>query len=1015
MILESVKNCPLIWLTIEENGVTRPRKYSELTIAEALQADCDVKVVRDLHTTNIDQLHAYLEQHEFHANKVRLMHERNSDPLALVATHQLTQTYTPAASGRNSGKQRAVICYNCKREEHISKQCTKPKRKRDDSWFKDKVTVIIHNAAYQADDLDAYNSDYDELNTAKVALMLNLSHYGSYAFAEVHNPDNVDNHMINHAVQKAQQLEPKLYDGNVIQNNSAIVISDFEETLMLAEESRSQMLLKQKDTMILKKLKHHLIGFDVVVKERTTATSLTEDTWEFEHTKACFRDEIIPFVKALKDLFNTFDQFLIDELSEVQNVFYQMKQAVEQHRLESQTFEIKMTQILNENERLLEQVINKDIVNIVVNSTMDSASMNVHECEKCLKLKTELLQLNQEIFQRDNSVSNQSALSFDHYFELNELKAQSQEKDTVISKLKERIKSLSGNKKMDKVKQDIEEIKTINIELDHRVLKLIAKNKHLKQAYKQLYDSIQSTRVKPSTSASGSQPSGNTKKDKIQRPPRRTASVKHSRINANSELICVKCNACMLFDNQDFCILNDVNARAKSKSIKKNSKGKVWKPTGKVFTNIRYIWRPTGRTFTMVGNACPLTRITTSTEVPSRNPISLETDTPKPVITLIYSRKPRKSKSTDPVRKSKVVQIVLWYLDSGCSKHMTGDRSHLINFVNKFLEAVATACYNQNRSIIRLHHEKTPYELLHNKPPELSSLHVFGALCYPTNDSENLGKLQLKADIGIFISYAPTKKAFWIYNRHTRRIIETIHVDFDELTTMASEHSSSEPVLHEMTPAIISSGLVPNHPLLTSFVPPSRTDWDLLFQPLFDELLNPSPNIDFLASEVIAPSVEVVAPEPAASTDSPSSTTVDQDAPSPKKSKLDEDLQGKPVDATLYRGMIRSLMYLTSSRPDLSYAVYLCARYHAKPTEKHLNADTDMSLTAYADADHARCSDSRRSTSGNTQFLGDKLVSWSSKKKKCIAISSSEAGYIALSGCCAQILWMHSQLTDYGF
>ncbi|GKB14867.1 retrovirus-related pol polyprotein from transposon TNT 1-94 [Tanacetum coccineum] len=118
-------------------------------------------------------------------------------------------------------------------------------------------------------------------------------------------------------------------------------------------------------------------------------------------------------------------------------------------------------------------------------------------------------------------------------------------------------------------------------------------------------------------------------------------------------------------------------------------------------------------------------------------------------------------------------------------------------------EAVATACYTQNRSMIRRRHGKTPYELLHDKPPDLSYLHVFGALCYLINDSENLGKLQPKADIGIFIGYAPTKKAFRIYNRRTRRIIETIHVDFDELTAMASEHSSSGPALHEMTPVTI--------------------------------------------------------------------------------------------------------------------------------------------------------------------------------------------------------------------
>nr|GEU35161.1 retrovirus-related Pol polyprotein from transposon TNT 1-94 [Tanacetum cinerariifolium] len=122
-------------------------------------------------------------------------------------------------------------------------------------------------------------------------------------------------------------------------------------------------------------------------------------------------------------------------------------------------------------------------------------------------------------------------------------------------------------------------------------------------------------------------------------------------------------------------------------------------------------------------------------------------------------------------------------------------------------EAVATDCYTQNRSIIRLRHGKTPYELLHNKLLNLSFLHVFGALCYPTNDSENLGKLQPKADIGIFIGYAPTKKAFWIYNRRTRRIVETIHVNFDELTAMASKQSSSGPALNEMTPATIHVSL----------------------------------------------------------------------------------------------------------------------------------------------------------------------------------------------------------------
>nr|GEU82357.1 retrovirus-related Pol polyprotein from transposon TNT 1-94 [Tanacetum cinerariifolium] len=124
-------------------------------------------------------------------------------------------------------------------------------------------------------------------------------------------------------------------------------------------------------------------------------------------------------------------------------------------------------------------------------------------------------------------------------------------------------------------------------------------------------------------------------------------------------------------------------------------------------------------------------------------------------------------------------------------------------------------------------------------------------------NSDNLGKLQPKADIGIFIDYASTKKAFRIYNQCSKRIVETIHVDFDELTAMASEYHSSGPVLHEMTPATISLGLVQKSSS-TPFVPPSRNDWDLLFQPMFDELLNPSPSVDHQAAQVIALIAEVI-------------------------------------------------------------------------------------------------------------------------------------------------------------
>nr|GEW22739.1 retrovirus-related Pol polyprotein from transposon TNT 1-94 [Tanacetum cinerariifolium] len=206
--------------------------------------------------------------------------------------------------------------------------------------------------------------------------------------------------------------------------------------------------------------------------------------------------------------------------------------------------------------------------------------------------------------------------------------------------------------------------------------------------------------------------------------------------------------------------------------------------------------------------------------------------------------------------KKQVVQIVLWYLDSECSKHMIENHSKLTNFVNKFLgtvkfEAVATTCYTQNHSLICLRHGKTPYKLLHDRKPNLSYLHVFGALCYPTNDNKDLGKLKAKVDVGIYIRYAPAKKAYLIYNRHTRRIMETIHVDFDELIAMASEQSSSRPALNEITPATPCSGLTPK--LTSPTLPPPCVDHHVL---------------------------EVAALEPAVSTGTPSSTLVNQDAPS---------------------------------------------------------------------------------------------------------------------------------------
>nr|GEW06290.1 retrovirus-related Pol polyprotein from transposon TNT 1-94 [Tanacetum cinerariifolium] len=197
--------------------------------------------------------------------------------------------------------------------------------------------------------------------------------------------------------------------------------------------------------------------------------------------------------------------------------------------------------------------------------------------------------------------------------------------------------------------------------------------------------------------------------------------------------------------------------------------------------------------------------------------------------------------------------------------------------------------------------------------------------------------------------------------------------------------------LHEFYKKI--SGLVPNPILQPPCILPNRDDWDHLFQPMFDEYLNP-------LTIVVSPVPVVAAPRAVDLADSlmcSGSNTLHTESRkrlTTEKSKLDEDLQEKLVDATLYRGMIGSLMYLTSSYPTL----LMQSTY----------------VPAYADSDHARCQDTS-STSGSAQFLSNKLVSWSSEKQKSTAISSTEAEYISLCGCCTQILWMRSQLTDYGF
>nr|GEV24928.1 retrovirus-related Pol polyprotein from transposon TNT 1-94 [Tanacetum cinerariifolium] len=606
-------------------------------------------------------------------------------------------------------------------------------------------------------------------------------------------------------------------------------------------------------------------------------------------------------------------------------------------------------------------------------------------------------------------------------------------------------------------------------------------------------------------------------------------------------------------------------------------------------------------------------RIITTTEVPSRKLIPLEIDTHKPVVTLVYSRKYRKSKSTDPVSKSKVVQIVLWYLDSGCSKHMTRDHSQLTNFVNKFLGIVKfgndhvvkiidnhdldVARINNNpffgipipeapsdqssstdivHTIVHPNHQifehnskwtkDHPLENIIGQLTRLVStrlqLHEQALFCYydaflasvkpktykdaltqscwiramqeELNEFEHLGlwelipqpykvmvitlkwiyKVKLDELGGIlknkarlvacgysqeeiidfeesFASVARLEaiRIFLAYAAHMNMVVYQMDVKTAFLNgNLRDEVYVSQPDgfmdpdnpnhVYKLKKALYGLKQAPRawYDMLSSFlisqdfskgsVDPTlfiRKDGkelllvqiyvdDIIFDastPEFCDLfarimclkfkMSMMGKISFFIGLQISQSLKgIFINQSKYALESLKKYGFDScdplDTSMVENSKLDEVKEGKTVDPLHYRGMIGTLLYLTANRPDLQFSICMCARYQARPIEKHLHAikrifrclretvnrglwypkDSSIALTAFVDADHAGCQDTRRSTSSSMQFLRDRLVSWSSKRQKSVVISSTKAEYIALSICYAQILWMRSQLTNYG-
>nr|GEU30469.1 retrovirus-related Pol polyprotein from transposon TNT 1-94 [Tanacetum cinerariifolium] len=448
----------LVWPTVAlENGTVRSKTHEELSDKEKLQADCDLKATKIIlqclspdsnpygaprhpqqypttYLTNLSHTQPSVTQDAYSPPTIPQKPQAeflqidsglavptffpSDDPIAyLLPIRGIKQMYKMVESPFSKFKEDKVIKLD---EEHLAFLA-------DPGVTDNQVAQIItHNAAFQTDDLDAYDFDYNDISSAKAVLMANLSSCDLDVLFE--------------------RIKPILYDGNVLsKTHDVLSMVDEEETLILAEETKDfgkyfvlqqelsteQMFWLQssnknskepstsntpvkidvpselpKVSLVdesLKKLRFHLANFDKVVKVRTIPDAITEGSWEFEHIKRVFLTEIIPWLNKFKDFCKEFDKGLLDEITEVKTVFTQMEAAVEQCSVDKKCCEIQQKQFLIESDRLLDKIISQEIVNIVLNSSViicDSEKKiedSVDTWNKCLELEAELINKNDKL------------------------------------------------------------------------------------------------------------------------------------------------------------------------------------------------------------------------------------------------------------------------------------------------------------------------------------------------------------------------------------------------------------------------------------------------------------------------------------------------------------------------------------------------------------------------------------------------------------------------------------------
>nr|GEX96618.1 hypothetical protein [Tanacetum cinerariifolium] len=300
-------------------------------------------------------------------------------------------------------------------------------------------------------------------------------------------------------------------------------------------------------------------------------------------------------------------------------------------------------------------------------------------------------------------------------------------------------------------------------------------------------------------------------------------------------------------------------------------------------------------------------------------------------------------------------------------------------------EAIATACFTQNRSIIHRRFNKTPYEHINGRKPDISFLHVFGALCYPKNDREDIGKLGAKGDIGFFIGYSADSCAYRIYNRRTKKIMETMNVSFDELSGMAFEQrtmyddyiggqpsatartvpGAQEPQVRQTMEAIRIFLAYAAHKSFSVFQMDVKTAF--LHGSLKEDVYVCQPE-GFIDADHLSHVYKLK-----------KALNGLKQAPRAWYDELSTFL----LQNHFFKGTIDPTLFIRLSQP--------------RSTSRRLKGSFVISEEPLI------------------YVFGKKLVRWSSKKQDCTVLSTAEAEYVSLSACCAQVLWMWTQLTGYGF